>query len=161
MYALNTLKISGDTNFIGDVDLKNKVMDRFTANSYGSHSGKLNIIGLNLLSDATEGSDVTAIYFAQPGLKNNVTHNGLKVPNEKYQNFQAFTPIYKYNVAYDIQNEYDGKGDSGYFLFTKGDKYLRPGSNTSTPVGNPSEAYNPASFRFSRIYPGSWSIRHQ
>ena len=142
-YALNTLTVTGDTNFIADVDLKNKEMDRFSAADYGTHSGNLNVIGMNLLSDATEGEQVTAIYFAQPGLKNNVTNGTSELPQEKYQNFTAYTPIFKYNVKYDNQNEYDGKGDGGYFLFTKGDKYFRPGGDTGN-TGNPSDAFNPS-----------------
>ena len=50
--ALNNFAITGDTNFTADVDLANKEMDRFTADSYGEHQGNLNVIGLNLLSDA-------------------------------------------------------------------------------------------------------------
>ena len=152
--ALNNLTVAGDTDFVADVDLANKEMDRFTATNYGEHHGNLNVVGMNLLTDANPNDEVTAIYFAQPELKNNVTNNGLEVPNEKYQNFTAYTPIYKYNVTYDNQNEYDDKGDGGYFLFTKGDKYFRPidldPENPTVPItpggntGNPSDAFNPA-----------------
>ena len=155
--ALNSLTVIGNTDFVADVDLANKEMDRFTATNYGPHRGNLNVVGMNLLSDANPDDEITAIYFAQPGLKNNVTHNGLEVPNEKYQNFEFYTPIYKYNVTYDKDNQYDDKGDGGYFLFTKGDKYIKPAPpvdpenptiTPSTPstgtTGNPSDAFNPA-----------------
>ena len=152
--ALNRMTVNGDTDFVADVDLANKEMDRFTAQTYGEHHGNLNVVGMNLLSDANPNDEITAIYFAQPELKNNVTHNGLELPNEKYQNFEFYTPIYKYNVTYDKDNQYDNKGDGGYFLFTKGDKYFRPGDldpeNPTVPItpggntGNASDAFNPA-----------------
>ena len=138
--ALNSLTVSGDTNFIADVDLAAKEMDRFTAGSYGEHQGNLNVVGMNLLSDANMDEDVTAIYFAEPGLKNNVVNGTGELP-DSYQT--AYTPIYKYNVTYDNENQYDGKGDGGYFLFTRGDKIIYPdGGGGST--GNDSDAFNPA-----------------
>ena len=117
--ALNSLTVSGDTNFVADVDLAAKEMDRFTAGSYGEHQGNLNVVGMNLLSDANMDEDVTAVYFAEPGLKNNVVNGTGELPGA-YQT--AYTPIYKYNFIYDTENEYDGKGDGGYFIFTRGDK---------------------------------------
>ena len=93
--ALNSLTVSGDTNFVADVDLAAKEMDRFTASEYGSHTGNLNVVGMNLLSDAPEGQEVTAVYFAEPGLKNNVVNGTGELP-DSYQT--AYTPIYKYNV---------------------------------------------------------------
>ena len=138
--ALNSLTVSGDTNFVADVDLAAKEMDRFTASEYGSHTGNLNVVGMNLLSDAPEGQEVTAVYFAEPGLKNNVVNGTGELP-DSYQT--AYTPIYKYNVTYDNENQYDGKGDGGYFLFTRGDKIIYPdGGGGST--GNPSDAFNPS-----------------
>ncbi len=44
-------------------------MDRLVADSYGTHAGNINVTGMNLLSDAAEGEKVTAVYFAEPGLK--------------------------------------------------------------------------------------------
>ena len=138
--ALNSLTVSGNTNFVADVDLAAKEMDRFTASEYGSHTGNLNVVGMNLLSDANMDEDVTAVYFAEPGLKNNVVNGTGELP-DSYQT--AYTPIYKYNVTYDNENEYDGKGDGGYFLFTRGDKIIYPdGGGGST--GNDSDAFNPA-----------------
>ena len=140
--SLNNVTLSGNTNFVADVDLANEQMDRITANTYGTHQGKLNVVGMNLLSDSTK--DVTEIYFAQPGLKNNVV-NGMpktgeyNLPSTAQTTF--YTPIYKYNAIYDNRN------DGGYFMFAKGDKILTPNGNggtTVTPSGNPSDAYNPA-----------------
>lgn len=140
--SLNNVTLSGNTNFVADVDLANEQMDRITATNYGTHQGNLNVVGMNLLSDATK--DVTEIYFAQPGLKNNVVNGmpangGYNLPSSAQTTF--YTPIYKYNAIYD------NRDDGGYFMFAKGDKILTPNGNggtTVTPTGNPSDAYNPA-----------------
>ena len=140
--SLNNVTLSGNTNFVADVDLANEQMDRITANTYGTHQGNLNVVGMNLLSDATK--DVTEIYFAQPGLKNNVVNGmpangGYNLPSSAQTTF--YTPIYKYNAIYDNRN------DGGYFMFTKGDKILTAnggGGTTITPTGNPSDAFNPS-----------------
>lgn len=140
--SLNNVTLSGNTNFVADVDLANEQMDRITANNYGTHQGNLNVVGMNLLSDATK--DVTEIYFAQPGLKNNVVNGmpangGYNLPSSAQTTF--YTPIYKYNAIYD------NRDDGGYFMFAKGDKILTPNGNggtTVTPSGNPSDAYNPS-----------------
>ena len=122
-YNVNTLTLTADTNLVADVDLKNKDMDKFTASTYGQHQGNLNVIGMNLLSDAKE--DKTEILFAQQGLKDNVANKTDKLPGS-YQT--AYTPIYKYSVTYD------NREDGGYFVFNKG------GLNGS----NQSDAFNPA-----------------
>ena len=140
--ALNNVTLSGNTNFVADVDLANAEMDRITAKHYGTHQGKLNVVGMNLLSDATK--DVTEIFFAQPGLKNNVVNGmpangGYNLPSSAQTTF--YTPIYKYNAIYD------NRDDGGYFMFAKGDKILTPnggGGTTITPSGNPSDAFNPS-----------------
>ena len=140
--SLNNVTLSGNTNFVADVDLANEQMDRITANTYGTHNGNLNVVGMNLLSDATK--DVTEIYFAEQGLKNNVV-NGMpktgeyNLPSTAQTTF--YTPIYKYNAIYD------NRDDGGYFMFTKGDKILTAnggGGTTITPTGNPSDAFNPS-----------------
>ena len=141
--SLNNVTLSGNTNFVADVDLANEQMDRITANNYNTQQGiNLNVVGMNLLSDSTK--DVTEIYFAQPGLKNNVVNGmpangGYNLPSSAQTTF--YTPIYKYNAIYDNRN------DGGYFMFTKGDKILTAnggGGTTITPTGNPSDAYNPS-----------------
>lgn len=141
--SLNNVTLSGNTNFVADVDLANEQMDRITANNYNTQQGiNLNVVGMNLLSDATK--DVTEIYFAQPGLKNNVVNGmpangGYNLPSSAQTTF--YTPIYKYNAIYD------NRDDGGYFMFTKGDKILTAnggGGTTITPTGNPSDAFNPS-----------------
>ena len=142
VYNFGGYQLTGDTNFVADVDLAAKEMDRLTAYSYDEHQGSLNVIGMNLLSDANMDEDVTAIYFAEPGLKDNVVNGTGELPDSNFQT--AYTPIYKYNVTYDNENQYDGKGDGGYFLFTRGDKILTPGGDIGGSTGNPSDAFNPA-----------------
>ncbi len=140
--SLNNVTLSGNTNFVADVDLANAKMDRITATNYGTHQGNLNVVGMNLLSDSTK--DVTEIYFAERGLKDNVVNGmpanrGYNLPSSAQTTF--YTPIYKYNAIYD------NRDDGGYFMFAKGDKILTPNGNggtTVTPSGNPSDAYNPA-----------------
>lgn len=141
--SLNNVTLSGNTNFVADVDLANEQMDRITANNYNTQQGiNLNVVGMNLLSDSTK--DVTEIYFAEQGLKDNVV-NGMpktgeyNLPSSAQTTF--YTPIYKYNAIYD------NRDDGGYFMFTKGDKILTPnggGGTTITPTGNPSDAFNPS-----------------
>lgn len=140
--SLNNVTLSGNTNFVADVDLANAKMDRITATNYGTHQGNLNVVGMNLLSDSTK--DVTEIYFAQQGLKDNVVNGmpangGYNLPSSAQTTF--YTPIYKYNAIYD------NRDDGGYFMFAKGDKILTPNGNggtTVTPTGNPSDAFNPS-----------------
>ena len=136
---LNKMTVTQNTDFVADVDLKNKVMDRFVAKDYGEHNGNVNVIGMNLLTDSNQEEKVTAVYFAQPGLKNNVTHNGLgELPDGNQTT--VYTPIYKYTVSYDKNNQYDGKGDGGYFLFSRG----AANSGGGASGGNPSDEFNPA-----------------
>lgn len=152
--SLNNLTLKGDTNFVADVDLAKGEMDRFEAGYYGellpvrsrnigngNHYGNLHVTGLNMLSDAPDGQDITEIYFAQIGLKDNVV-NGVNQTPTDYQT-KAYTPIYQYNVMYD------NREDAGYFLFTKGDKIFVPDGNGGTtvkptPGGNQSDAFNPS-----------------
>ena len=131
----NEFQINGDTSFTADVDLKNAEMDRITADNYGTNSGNLIVNGMNLISDAPEGQDVTEIYFAPKEFKDNVVSGTPEVPDSGQTTM--YTPIYKYNVTYD------NREDEGYFLFTKGDKILTPGGGT-TSTGNPSDAFNPS-----------------
>ena len=131
VYNFNSLAVASDTNFVADVDLANAQMDRITANSYGAHQGNLNVVGMNLLSDAK--NPITEIYFAEQGLKNNVINGVSKagehnLPNGAQTTF--YTPIYKYSATYDNRN------DGGYFVFDR----ISAGNSS----GNPSDNYNPA-----------------
>ena len=136
--ALNNLTVSGDVNFAADVDLANQEMDRFTAADYGEHTGNINVVGMNILSDAPEGRDTTEIFFAETGLMDNVVNGTGELP-DSYQT--AYTPIYKYNVGYETRED-----DGGYFVFTRGDKIPTTpgGGNGGGSTGNPSDAFNPS-----------------
>lgn len=129
--SLNNVTLSGNTNFIADVDLANAEMDRITATNYGTHQGKLNVVGMNLLSDSVD--EITEIYFAEQGLKDNVV-NGMpktgeyNLPSTAQTTF--YTPIYKYNATYD------NREDGGYFIFDR----VTAGNNS----GNASDNFNPA-----------------
>ena len=131
VYNFNSLAVASDTNFVADVDLANAQMDRITADSYGAHQGNLNVVGMNLLSDAKD--PITEIYFAEQGLKDNVINGVSKageynLPNGAQTTF--YTPIYKYSATYDNRN------DGGYFVFDR----ISAGNSS----GNPSDNYNPA-----------------
>ena len=120
----NSLSISADTKLFVDVDLENKIMDRISSDIYNERNGNIIVEDMNLLSDAKE--DRTEIFFADNGLKYNVSDNGHELPSSAQT--ELYSPIYKYNAEYMI------KDDGGYFLFTRN----RGGS------GNPSDDFNPA-----------------
>jgi hypothetical protein len=143
VYNVNSLTLNDNVKMVADVDLANEEMDRFTANSYGEHKGTISVTGMNLLSDMPDDKDMTSIMFAQGGLKNNVVDYLSSVPDGAYQNFEYYTPIYKYYVAYD------NRDDAGYYVFTRGDKYYTgsgsgSGGGSLVSTGNPSDAFNPA-----------------
>lgn len=114
-YNFNSFTLTGDANMQVDVDLANSTMDRLTASTYGNHTGTLNVSTMHLISDAT--SDHTEIFFAEPGLKDNVSTTVTEV---------AYTPIHKYNVNYSNQE------DGGYFHFNR------------AISSNPSDSFNPS-----------------
>lgn len=81
------------SEFYADVDLANKTMDRFTVSSPVTGTGKLNVAGLNLISDTKELT--TKINFTtDPVLKAATSYTGA-------QGLTALSPIFKYNVGYD------------------------------------------------------------
>lgn len=113
--ALKSLNLGGDMDLAVDVDLANKTMDRLTVDSFDAAASsqntkskdignyKINVSEMNLLSDANEKQ--TSILFADETLKDNVSTSVSEV---------AYSPIYKYDVAYDKLN--------GSFLFTRSEK---------------------------------------
>ena len=122
---LNNLTLNDNLNMSVDVDLANKSMDRLTADSYNLGDNNVNVSNMNLLTSTDRYK--TDILFADEGLRNNVTTSISEV---------AYSPIYKYNVAYEK--------DTGNFTFT------RPGVTPPTPDnpnpegGNNYDSYNPA-----------------
>ena len=122
---LNNLTLNDNLNMSVDVDLANKSMDRLTADSYNLGDNNVNVSNMNLLTSTDRYK--TDILFADEGLRNNVTTSISEV---------AYSPIYKYNVAYEK--------NTGNFTFT------RPGVTPPTPDnpnpegGNNYDSYNPA-----------------
>lgn len=122
---LNNFTLNDNLNMSVDVDLANKSMDRITADSYNLRDNNVNVSNMNLLTSTDRYK--TDILFADEGLRNNVTTSISEV---------AYSPIYKYNVAYEK--------DTGNFTFT------RPGVTPPTPDNpnhvpdNSYNAYNPA-----------------
>ena len=112
------LALKSNSNIFVDVDLANKSMDKLTANNSSYTGGKLNVAGMNLLSDAI--NDFTSINFTEDNnLKSNVAYTG--------DSQVAYSPIYKYNVNYNANN--------GNFEFKRGN---------GGGDGNASDAFNPA-----------------
>jgi outer membrane autotransporter protein len=111
----------GNTNLSVDVDLANEKMDRIQAGTYNINNGAtLNVIHLNLLSDATK--DKTQILLAEEDLAPVVKYTGATPV--------AYSPIYKYDVMY-AQNSED---NLGYFHFTR----------SGVATKNKSDSFNPA-----------------
>lgn len=112
------LALKSNSNIFVDVDLANKSMDKLTANNSSYTGGKLNVAGMNLLSDAI--NDFTSINFTEDNnLKSNVAYIG--------DSQVAYSPIYKYKVNYNANN--------GNFEFKRGN---------GGGGGNASDAFNPA-----------------
>lgn len=112
------LALKSNSNIFVDVDLATKSMDKLTANNSSYTGGKLNVAGMNLLSDAI--NDFTSINFTEDNnLKSNVAYTG--------DSQVAYSPIYKYNVNYNANN--------GNFEFKRGN---------GGGGGNASDAFNPA-----------------
>ncbi len=119
---LASMALESDSNIFVDADLANKTMDTVSADNVTGNA-KLNVAGINLLSDATENK--TTINFADDTLKGQVAYTG-------EQELTALSPVYKYTVAYDDQ--------TGDFEFT------RQGG-----TGQSSAAYNPAVYSTSTV----------
>lgn len=112
------LALKSNSNIFVDVDLANKSMDKLTANNSSYTGGKLNVAGMNLLSDAI--NDFTSINFTNDNdLKSHIAYTG--------DSQVAYSPIYKYNVNYNANN--------GNFEFKRGN---------GGGGGNASDAFNPA-----------------
>ena len=99
--ALKELTLKANSNIAVDADLANSKMDTISADTVRG-SANLNVSGINLISDATK--DSTVINFVNDEtLRDHVTSSVSEV---------AYSPIYKYGVAYDPTQ--------GSFEFTRG-----------------------------------------
>ena len=112
---MKSANINGNINMAVDVDLQNEKMDTLPDNVVVSDSAKIGVNNINLINDATK--DLTNIQFATDDYKSQVSYTGASPI--------AYSPIYKYEVAYNP--------DEGFFTFTRGG-----GS------GNPSDNFNPS-----------------
>lgn len=128
-YSFNKFTVGSDTNMSVDVDLANKSIDRISADNYGEHQGKINIIGMNLISHAQQNE--TSVKFADEGLVNNVTTTVNTID----------TPVFKYDVSYRIKEDEENLGhNAGYFHFNRHENKQNSGS------------YNPAVLSAPAIY---------
>lgn len=101
---LEALSLNANSNIAVDADLANSKMDTISANNYNfaNDNVKLNVNGINLLSDAK--TDNTIINFVNDdSLKSHISTTVSEV---------AYSPLYKYGVAYDPTQ--------GNFEFTRG-----------------------------------------
>lgn len=101
---LEALSLNANSNIAVDADLANSKMDTISANTYSfaNDDVKLNVNGINLLSDAK--TDNTIINFVNDdSLKSHISTTVSEV---------AYSPLYKYGVAYDPTQ--------GNFEFTRG-----------------------------------------
>lgn len=101
---LEALSLNANSNIAVDADLANSKMDTISANTYNfaNDDVKLNVNGINLLSDAK--TDNTIINFVNDdSLKSHISTTVSEV---------AYSPLYKYGVAYDPTQ--------GNFEFTRG-----------------------------------------
>lgn len=101
---LEALSLNANSNIAVDADLANSKMDTISANTYSFANDdiKLNVNGINLLSDAK--TDNTIINFVNDdSLKSHISTTVSEV---------AYSPLYKYGVAYDPTQ--------GNFEFTRG-----------------------------------------
>ncbi len=130
-----------------DVDLANKEMGRITSDTYTNiGSGTINVNSMNLLSDAADPSGVTAVYFAESAVKDNVATTSLT----------AYTPIYKYSVNYDSKNEYNGQGSGGYYLFSSDS--FNPAVLSASVANQAAQATIGETFKYAFEHADSFSI---
>ncbi|MBQ1611920.1 MAG: hypothetical protein II085_00430, partial [Alphaproteobacteria bacterium] len=111
-YNFNSFTLTDNINMYVDMDLANETMDRITAADYGVHGGTLTVSGINLVSDTTAKS--VSILFADEGMAQNVVSGVGEIPMSEYQS-TVYTPIYKYNIGYNIHDD-----NRGYFDVSRG-----------------------------------------
>ncbi|MBQ8750560.1 MAG: autotransporter domain-containing protein [Alphaproteobacteria bacterium] len=101
---LSALTLSNESNLYVDTDLQNKKMDTLKADTITANA-KLNIAGLNLISDATQKETVIN-FTSDSDLLSKVEYTG------QTSGLTALSPVYTYDVSYDNAN--------GNFTFTRG-----------------------------------------
>ncbi len=131
-YAVSSFTLTDDVNFVGDIDLENEKMDRFTAESYGDIDGTLTVTGLNAVSDAT--ADRIVVYFAEDALMKNVTS-----PLS-----EAIAPIFEYKVNYVYLDEDGTVYDENEETYAASGSELLGSSDTGGYFVLEKTGYNPA-----------------
>ncbi len=131
--SLNNLNLKdGNINIDRvDVDLKNSIMGRITADKYNigkDFKGEINIKDMNITSDSEHMQ--TVVDFADEAIKNYVNTQITEAPTAGQQ-WNVYSPIYKYTVEYSADGTH---GNNGYFVFSRG----------NTPTGNDYDGFNPA-----------------
>ena len=113
--AFNTLTLNNTIQTTADVNLQQETMDRITANNYvvnNQNNPNINVTFLNLLNDTDK--DSVSILYADKEIANNVQYKGDNPISVNEKNV-AYSPIYKYDIAYNIKDD-----DMGYFVFNRG-----------------------------------------
>ncbi len=114
---LKSFSNSGTINLNSvDINPATETMGRITADNYGTHSGTINVNGLNVLADPNPDKLQTNVLFADSAFANTVKYNGTK---------EYVGKIYKYSVGYSPS--------SGEFQFVRGG-----GSSGGASAFNPS-----------------------
>lgn len=114
---LKSFSNSGTINLNSvDINPATETMGRITADNYGTHSGIINVNGLNILADPNPDKLQTNVLFADSAFANTVKYNGAK---------EYVGKIYKYSVGYSPS--------SGEFQFVRGG-----GSSGGASAFNPS-----------------------
>ena len=113
---LAKLALNNESNVVLDADLAHKTMDKFSEDTVVEGAAKLNISGLNLVSDAAE-EETTINFTRNEKLLTATDYTGAT------SGLKALSPVYRYDVTYDAEN--------GDFTFTRGS-------------GSSASDYNPA-----------------
>lgn len=115
------MTLAGNVLLSVDVDLANKVMDRFAIGATAT-AGKLTISQINLLSDALQ--DVVYVPFAEDSWRDKVDTT---VTNT------AYSSIYKYTVSYEADGDENGE-NRGSFKFVR-TSVINPNIEASSIAG--------------------------
>lgn len=115
------MTLTGNVLLSVDVDLANKVMDRF-ADGATATAGKLTISQINLLSDALQ--DVVYVPFAEDSWRDKV---------DTTVTDSAYSSIYKYTVSYEADGDENGE-NRGSFKFVR-TSVINPNIEASSIAG--------------------------
>lgn len=115
------MTLTGNVLLSVDVDLANKVMDRF-ADGATATAGKLTISQINLLSDALQ--DIVYVPFAEDSWRDKVDTTVTDA---------VYSSIYKYTVSYEADGDENGE-NRGSFKFVR-TSVINPNIEASSIAG--------------------------